>query len=115
MADINLDEFMDKVPDDENPEDAEATSDDAGEAPVTMEEWQKYVSDIKDDEELYQFALAAGRVKFNDKLLAEGYSPEDIASIRAMIAQKLVEAELAPPGRASGNMIDYRRLAHFDF
>jgi len=115
MADINLDEFMGEVPDEENPEDADATSDDAGEAPVTMDDWRKYVSGIKDDEELYQTALAVGRMKFNDKLMAEGYSSEDIASIRAMIAQKMAEVELAPPGRTSGNMIDYRRLAHFDF
>jgi hypothetical protein len=111
MADINLDEFMDEAPEKDGPEDDDLSSD----APITMEDWQKYVAGIKDDGELYQVALAAGRMEFGDKLLSEGYSAEDIASIRAMLAQKMVEAELAPPGRVDGNLIDYRRLAVFDF
>lgn len=78
--------------------------------PVTMEEWASYVEGLSDDKELYEVAMAAGSIKFGQKLLGEGYPATDITTIRTMIAAKLLEQELAPPTRVGGCMIDYRAL-----
>lgn len=80
------------------------------ENPVTMEEWASYVDGLSDDAELYEVALAAGTVKFGQKLLDEGYPATDITLIRTMLARKLLEEEVAPPTRVGGCMIDYRSL-----
>ena len=80
------------------------------ENPVTMEEWQSYVDGLSNDEELYEIAMAAGTIKFGEKLRGEGYPATDITAIRTMIARKLLEQEIAPPTRVGGCMIDYRAL-----
>lgn len=78
--------------------------------PVTMEEWESYVDGLSNDEELYEIAMAAGTIKFGQKLLDEGYPATDITAIRTMLAKKLLEKEIAPPTRVGGCMIDYRAL-----
>jgi D-alanyl-D-alanine carboxypeptidase len=119
MVDISLNEFMVRVAEDkapeETPEEAEVSEDQDKDAPVTMEEWATYIGKLNDNEELYQVALAAGRFEFGQKLLAEGYSAEDVATLRAAIAKKMASQGVAPPGRVGGNKIDYRRLADFEF
>ena len=87
-----------------------AADEEEGLGPVTMEEWQAYVKGLNDDQELYDVAIGAGTLKFGQKLLAEGYQAEDVTAIRTMIAQKLVEAEIAPPTRVGGCVVDYRDL-----
>jgi hypothetical protein len=78
--------------------------------PVTMEEWESYVDGLTNDEELYEIAMAAGTIKFGQKLIDEGYPATDITAIRTMLAKKLLESEVAPPTRVGGCMIDYRAL-----
>lgn len=78
--------------------------------PVTMEEWASYVDGLTNDEELYEIAMAAGTIKFGQKLLDEGYPATDITAIRTMLAKKLLDQEVAPPTRVGGCMIDYRAL-----
>lgn len=85
------------------------------ENPVTLEEWQEYVNALPSDEELYAVAKSAGSIQFGEKLMSEGYSAEDVSSIRKMLAQKMVEDVVAPPGRVDSCVIDYRRLADFPF
>jgi hypothetical protein len=85
------------------------------EYPVTLEEWQAYVDAIPSDEELYDNALAFGSMKFAQKLMSEGYNAEDISSIRTMVAKKMVDDTVAPPGRVGSCVIDYRELANFPF
>jgi hypothetical protein len=85
------------------------------EYPVTLEEWQAYVDAIPSDEDLYEAAVAAGSIKFGQKLLSEGYNAEDITSIRTMMAKKMVADTVAPPGRVGACVIDYRELANFPF
>ena len=61
--------------------------------PVTMEEWESYVDGLTNDEELYEIAMAAGTIKFGQKLMDEGYPATDITAIRTMLAKKLLESE----------------------
>ena len=68
--------------------------------PVTTEERASYVDGLTNDEELYEIAMAAGTIKFGQKLLDEGYPATDITAIRT----------IAPPTRVGGCMIDYRAL-----
>lgn len=88
---------------------------DENEFPVTLEEWQEYVDALADDDALYQNALSAGSIKFGQKLLSEGYNAQDISAIRTMLAKRMVEERVAPPGRVGGCVVDYRELADFPF
>jgi len=90
--------------------DTETEKNTTADNPVTMGEWAAYVEGLSNDEELYEIAMAAGTVKFGRKLLDEGYPASDITAIRTMIAQKLLEQEIAPPTRVGGCQIDYRAL-----
>lgn len=85
------------------------------EYPVTLEEWQAYVDSLVEDETIYQNALSAGSLKFGQKLLSEGYSAEDITTIRRMFAKRMVDETVAPPGRVGACVVDYRELAEFPF
>ena len=85
------------------------------ETPVTMDEWQEYVDGIPSDERLYEEATRAGSLKFGQRLLTEGYSAEEITAIRTMFAVRMVDEDVAPPGRVDGNITDYRKLADFPF
>ena len=85
------------------------------EDPVTPDEWQDYVEALPSDEAIYNAAKAAGSIKFGQKLLSEGYNAEDITSIRKMLAKRMVDETIAPPGRVPPCVIDYRELADFPF
>jgi hypothetical protein len=103
---------------DENQTDENMTDEEEDLGPVTLTEWQEYVDGLKTDDEIYENALAAGTLKFGQKLLAEGYSAEDVTAIRRMMALKMATDRVAPPGRVGGCLVDYRALVPtgtFDF
>lgn len=77
--------------------------------PITMEEWAAYVQTLEGSD-LRDAAVGAGSIKFGEKLLSEGYPPEDVTGIRTMFALRFLELEEAPPTRVGGCVIDYRSL-----